>query len=143
MNKSTINDDFLGEFRSMIGERVNSILIEKPKHEPDKFFASVGASVFALPFVALILAGSLWLDSYVITRLWAWFVVPAFSLAPLPLGFACGLLLLIRHIQPIPSRTEKKTTAETFKSLAKHWINALVFLGLGWCVRYAMTKGWL
>jgi hypothetical protein len=36
-----------------------------------------------------------WLRAFVIQRLWAWFIVPAFAVAPLKIVTAAGLSLLV------------------------------------------------
>jgi hypothetical protein len=47
-----------------------------------------------MPIVFVVTLPLLFYKAWVITILWKWFVMPVFSLPPLPFGYACGLLLM-------------------------------------------------
>ena len=55
--------------------------------------ALLSAPIIA-PIVFLVGLPYLLYKAWVITILWKWFVMPVFSVPPLSLGYACGLLLI-------------------------------------------------
>lgn len=63
----------------------------------------------------IIVVPSILLEAWVATKLWAWFVVPTFGLAPLRLVVAVGLLYLISLVtnQYIATK-DKGSTGQLF-----------------------------
>lgn len=83
-----------------------------------------------LSALALMPASCLW-TAWVVTRLWSWFVVPQFHMAPLSLTAVIGLNALILLYRHMPSTKQAKE--ESWSDL---WLRALlipaVALGVGY-----------
>ena len=86
--------------------------------------------------VALGTVGTLW-RGYVLTVLWAWFVVPTFGLAALALAPAIGLSLLV-HFLTYQSDAAKPLEGSFSDRFAKTAGRALLWpalaLGIGWVI---------
>lgn len=81
---------------------------------------------------ALIALMSIW-RGFVAVKLWAWFVVPQFGLAPLPIAIAIGLSLLVS----LPTPTRVHSSEEDSKQEARNLITALLSPAL------ALLMGWI
>jgi hypothetical protein len=68
------------------------------------------------------------LRAWVITKLWAWYFVTGFGLAPVTLPVAFGISLLVGYLIP----TIKDSTKTWQDNLAEVVINPFVVLFIGW-----------
>jgi hypothetical protein len=90
-----------------------------------------GAAFFlfiaALPFIVFL---SCVVESYVLSTLWGWYMVPFFNTKPLPLAVAFGITLIFRYLQMEYTATDTKQ-----KLSEKVWLlvmKPVVALLLGW-----------
>jgi hypothetical protein len=95
----------------------------------EALFIFVGAVGCA---IGLIIFGTLW-RGFVASKLWLWFVVPQFGLAPLPIAIAIGLSTLVALFTP--SRPSDPDKSEQLGKQVAHvfMLPALVLL-VGWVV---------
>lgn len=88
--------------------------------------------------LALTVVATLW-EAFVITKLWAWFIVPFFGLAPISLAMAVGFsaLFALFAYQYIPTNVSKENMESfLFEGLfTKFWI-ALMALTIGWIATF-------
>lgn len=68
------------------------------------------------------------LKVFVFTKLWDWYVVPAFGVQPLRLVYAFGISLLINFLLPHDTSNTKKLHEAALQTA----IGAIVALGVGW-----------
>ena len=98
--------------------------------------------VFAttLGFLALIPLSAIW-RGYVLTVLWAWFVVPTFNLPALALAPAIGLSLVVSYLTH-QSDAAKASEGDFSERMARACAYALLLplfvLGIGWVVHQFM-----
>jgi hypothetical protein len=85
--------------------------------------------ILVIPF--LILYCSI-LGGFTIVKLWAWFVVPTFHLAPLSFFAALGLSALVSYFMPIPSTKDKKIGEVIKNGFIGNTIKTVVLLGFGY-----------
>lgn len=90
-------------------------------------FLIFGAFSFIVCGVAVL---SIW-RGFVATKLWLWFVVPHFGLAPMPIHIAIGLSLLVGLYSA--SRNNDKDE-ESYRSLAYSLLFPAMSLLFGWIV---------
>lgn len=90
-------------------------------------------------WLALTGAGTAWYG-WILTILWAWFVVPTFRAPVLTLPVAIGLALIARLFGFSTSSTdEKKSQADRFSYVAVWMITMpAMSLGIGWLVHLWM-----
>lgn len=98
--------------------------------------------VFAatLGFLALIPLSAIW-RGYVLTALWAWFVVPTFNLPTLALAPAIGLSLVVSyltHQSDAAKPPEGDFADKTGRACASAFLLPLFVLGIGWVVHQFM-----
>lgn len=90
--------------------------------------------------LALLALGSMW-KGYVLTALWAWFVVPTFSLPDLALAPAIGLALVVSFLTR-QSYATKEPEGDFSTRMARAIVHALLVptlvLGIGWVVHQFM-----
>ncbi len=81
--------------------------------------------------VAIVFLSSVWYG-YVLTILWAWFIVPVFKLPILSIPVAIGIALIVRYL------THKGTKKEeiNLKFLSMEFFNPLAVLFIGWIVSH-------
>jgi hypothetical protein len=96
-------------------------------------------SAIALLVIVLIAAIlSSIVQAWVLTNLWAWFIVPTFDIAPLSIPVAIGIALILGMFfqqQVDMDKAKKSDTSELFGNLAsKGFIGPLVVLFIGWIV---------
>ena len=99
-----------------------------------KIGASPNVLVIVLGVVAIILAGGL-LRAFVFEKLWAWFVVPQFSVPPISLITALGLSMLVSLFTDMTSAAksaENKELPELFGMLGGFTMAYLFTLLFGW-----------
>ena len=90
--------------------------------------------------IALAALASIW-KGYVLTVLWAWFVVPIFGLPVLSLAPAIGISLMVSFLTHQSDATTAKegTPTDRFaKSVSHALIAPAVVLGIGWVVNQFM-----
>lgn len=94
-------------------------------------------------FVAVlcVAAVSMALRGYVLTVLWAWFVIPAFGLPALALAPAIGLTMIVSFLTH-QSDAVKEPEGDATKCISKAFAYALVLPALvlctGWVVKQFM-----
>jgi len=80
--------------------------IDKPL--PDSTTSSLIFSVLAVP---VLIFGLCIVRSYVISTLWGWYVVPFFSMQPMPMVIAFGLSLMISYLTPFNHTADTRTSS--------------------------------
>ena len=88
-----------------------------------------------IAFLFVIVAFSAALNGFVLTKLWAWFIVPTFGLPALSIPVAIGIALIVgRLVPPIKNKEEEKKSfnvammeviAPPFAALLIGWIVTL------------------
>lgn len=76
-------------------------------------------------------------DAFVVVRLWRWFVVEQFALAPLSFWMAAGLLLTVRvltHKDSGPEREDDRKKEWWSYVVARFLISPPLLLGVGYLV---------
>lgn len=90
--------------------------------------------------LALLVLSSMW-KGYVLTVLWAWFVVPTFGLPTLALAPAIGLAMVVSFLTH-QSDASKAPEGDFSDHMAKAVAHALLLpamvLGIGWVVKQFM-----
>lgn len=95
--------------------------------------------ILSLISIAISPAAIVW-KGYVLTILWAWFIVPIFGLAAITIPQAIGLALIILFVTPTPSSSKSKDEFSTRVALAiflPFMLPAFVLL-IGWIVNHWM-----
>lgn len=92
-----------------------------------------GLSVLVAGAVALVVV----LDGFVLSCLWAWFVVPYFGVKTLSVPLAVGLMLVVRKIwsRYEPRSPDTRTKSEKWASALTLIVNPLWALLIGWVAR--------
>jgi hypothetical protein len=101
-------------------------------------FASVFGIVAA---VMLIVAVGSVVRGWVLTMLWAWFVVPTFGAQPLEIAPAIGCALVVSYLthQPGPTNESAGNLEDVFGRLIGHtMLVPFIALGFGWIVKQWM-----
>jgi hypothetical protein len=70
-----------------------------PKDGEDALAILVG-SAGVMVIAAVVIGGMAFVDAYVITHLWSWFIVTRFNAEPITYGHALGLAALLRYVVP-------------------------------------------
>lgn len=89
------------------------------------------AILAAISLAALIIAASSILNGWVLTKLWAWFVVPVFGLPALGVATAVGLGLIVHHLTHQHINAAKDPDAKWWVTLLEVLLRPLIVLGLG------------
>lgn len=90
--------------------------------------------------LALLVLSSMW-KGYVLTVLWAWFVVPTFGLPALAIAPAIGLAMVVSfltHQRDASKEPEGDFSARMAKSVAHALVMPALVLGIGWVVHQFM-----
>ena len=90
--------------------------------------------------LGLMVLSSMW-KGYVLTVLWAWFVVPTFGLPALAVAPAIGLSLLVSfltHQGDAIKEPEGSSLERTSKAVSLALVMPALVLGIGWVVRQFM-----
>jgi hypothetical protein len=98
-----------------------------------KVFVFLGA-------LALIFIGMIW-KGFVLTILWAWFMIPTFGLPTLEIVPAIGLLLIASYLTHQAEPYKKETTPvkeKIYHGMALTFLVPLFALGIGWAVQSFM-----
>lgn len=95
-------------------------------------------------YLLCLIPGSIW-SGYVLSVLWAWFIVPTFELQAISIPAAIGVSLLVNYLtSKSPQANEGNQSGQS--KIAQTFINGLVFmffsplfaLGMGAVVRMFM-----
>lgn len=81
----------------------------------------------------LIVPNSLW-SGFVISKLWAWFIVPTFAVPPLSIIAAIGVFLVVSAFHPSKFKKAKKDDEQIQTFIEATVFNLLwpaIFLGVG------------
>lgn len=85
--------------------------------------------------------GSIW-SGYVLTILWAWFVVPTFGLPPLALAPAIGLAVVVSYLThqytPKAAKPDEGKWDESGRAIAHMVLKPALALLVGWIVKQWM-----
>ena len=99
----------------------------------------IGLAAFG-GLLGLMALSAMW-KGYVLTVLWAWFVVPVFGLPALALAPAIGLSLVVSFLT-YQHGVAQDDTGDFSDRIAKSVVNAMLWpamaLGIGWVVRQIM-----
>jgi hypothetical protein len=101
------------------------------------FLTAIGGFVGLMALIAL---SSVW-RGYVLTVLWAWFVVPTFGLPALALAPAIGLSLVVSFLthQLTSKEDDKRDFSDRMaRAIGVVLLMPLFVLGIGWVVRQFM-----
>jgi len=99
-----------------------------------------GAVIGCLVLFASLPIGALW-SGYVLSILWAWFIVPTFETRPLAVLPAIGISLVVRYLtnQYDAYTDETKSTSErAFISLVYTFAHPALALVFGWVLHSFM-----
>lgn len=89
----------------------------------------IGLSIF----VAITIIPLTIFSGFVITKLWMWFVIPAFGLQPLSIPLALGLGTLVSYFAWRQKDSEVgETTKDFIKAMMVIYIRPALFLLIGW-----------
>lgn len=93
----------------------------------------------AIAALVLVVPATVWYG-YVLSVLWAWFVVPAFEAPPLSIPYAIGIALLVGMFTRSLARStdvkkHQSATTRFFKALGESFLGPLLTLGIGAIVR--------
>jgi hypothetical protein len=85
---------------------------------------------FAVGFAMMPFTYALW--GYTTSKLWSWFVVPQFDLAPLSVPSAIGIALVLSQFRRKPPPENDKTTTQVMvEGTIAGFGNPLISLGIG------------
>jgi len=86
-------------------------------------------------FLILAFLSALW-SGYALSVLWGWFMVPAFSLPPLSIGYAIGVAMVVSYLtQPVKLDDHKKDWKENLiNGVTVAALRPAISLLLGWVV---------
>jgi hypothetical protein len=97
---------------------------------------TVGLMILVSPFTVVI--GSL-ANGFTLSTLWQWFIVPAFSVTPISVETAAGLLMIINYARTNPNK-KAASSGKSFSAVIMEWLsfttlgNAMV-LGFAWLIQ--------
>lgn len=83
----------------------------------------------SLPFITL-------LNGWALQLLWGWFIVPVFALAPLSIGAAIGLSMVVSYLTYQYSlSSDAKTQAELLGATVALFVRPVFAVAFGWVVQ--------
>jgi len=86
----------------------------------------------------IMMIGAYMVNGWVLLKLWAWFVMPLFDVAPLTVAQAIGLGVtvgLVTH-QGVPTGDNRNDSNALARAIAQAFVIPLVALLVGWIVSY-------
>lgn len=95
-----------------------------PRNSFDYWFGVLTPAILLIWIVPAVL-----LRAWVLTALWAWYVVPGFGVSPLRMSIAFGLSVLIALAIP---RSAAKDEKSGWAIVAMPFLNPLMALFMGW-----------
>jgi hypothetical protein len=114
--------------------------VSAPLDDGDETLGCLGL-IAVLPFTTAIYVA---VSGFVGAQLWRWFVVPTFHVAPLPLGAAVGLALLVRWATYRSSgEKDKRSNADILRSVPKEIVSSLVIASYTLLVGYIVQRWFL
>lgn len=91
---------------------------------------TLGVLIFGLCVAPLL---ALW-HAWILTKLWSWFIVPAFHFQALAMSTAIGLSLIAAMFIPrIVARDDDEEEYPTIKFLVENFFKSLLVLSVGAC----------
>lgn len=101
-----------------------------------KDLESSATVMVVLTALAVVAGGVIW-SGYVLSILWAWFLVPALGAPALSVAQAMGVTLTARMVTGHASGKDdsEKTNTEKVMGLAQLFVKPLVILCVGWVVK--------
>lgn len=78
--------------------------------------------------------GAIW-KAYVLSVLWAWFVVSTFGVPVLSIPVAIGVIMIVRFVQGQPKKNENDVDEGLSAAFGKAFLTPLAVLGIGWIVK--------
>jgi hypothetical protein len=109
-----------------------------------EIFTAVVAMLFWLLITSVALIPLVLYRAWVVTRLWGWFVVPAFHLPALDMRYALGLLLIVNMFTTDDSPPPSTDGDDWTKALAAYvgpLFGMTVALVVGWIVKAYVPAG--
>lgn len=104
-----------------------------PDPPPKKDFSGLAISILAISGVLSLATMLIFLAavvrSFIITKLWGWYLVPHFGVDQLPIVIAFGISLLVGYLSPIIHCEDKRKTSE---KIAAAVVIPLFVLLAGW-----------
>ncbi len=101
-----------------------------------------GCVVAMIPFFVSTIFVAPIVRGWVLCKLWAWFIVPTFSLPSLHIVTAIGLMVVAAFIVsiPIPETKDKgeEMSVKMFRAIAMSFATPLISLVMGWVVQRFM-----
>ena len=83
---------------------------------------------------------------FVLSKLWGWLIVSAFSVAPITVGTAIGIMT-VHWFLVYPIHTNSDSEDDLVKQLARYFARSFLtpayYLAFGWVVKQAFIYGWL
>lgn len=103
---------------------------------------TIAIIIFVPVFLITIVPAILW-RSFVITKLWAWFVIPTFGLPELSILVATGLVTLVTSLPKETNQNTQKNTNEDGSNFVVEYITAsfitpALALGVGYIITLFM-----
>lgn len=111
----------------------------KPVKKNDDLGILLLAGLGGCLLVLFILVYGIVTSGWVLTILWAWFVVPAFKLPALSLPVAIGISAMIRTLTYIDTsdlQKKEKTREDQIGSIVGNLLSPWWLLALGWIVHF-------
>ena len=88
--------------------------------------------------VSLVIYGML-MNGWAMTKLWAWFLVPAFGLPAISIPVAIGITVIVKNFQSLgETKKDEKWNEVLAKGFAIATLKPLLALGIG-----AIVKTWM
>jgi len=78
------------------------------------------------------------LDAYVLTVLWSWFIVTTFHLPELTIYAAMGVALVVNYLTKQSDLAPKEIEDKVFKEHVFGFIKPLLGLLIGWSIKICM-----
>lgn len=93
----------------------------------------LGLSAF-VGFFALIFLLALW-HSFILTKLWLWFLVPLFGLPEVSLAQAYGLMLVVGFFKGMPKTDKNKSKEDKIAEGILQILGPAITLGIAYLVK--------
>lgn len=107
------------------------------ENDGQELLATVGLGCVVGALLALLVVLAVIVRGFVLSTLWAWFVVPIFGLPVLTVPWAIGLAMVVATAAPHPrpeASKERKGWSTLLGDAAAYVLAPLLALPLGWLV---------
>lgn len=101
----------------------------------EQLFALIIGAIFVVGLLTVVAVPLAILRGFVLTKLWAWFVVPFFGLPALSIPLAIGISLLIGFLAQSPTAKDVES-GDWKKSFSISILSPLITLFIGWIVTF-------